>query len=142
MKFTLSGSAGYLTEASAALSMRFGRIQSPWWQFNPELADYMAAPVAPATTTAVGVPELYAFVGVRLKARAYNALLQGQFRDSDVRVSSNDLERLQAEAWAGVASTWSGWRVSYTLRIASPEIAGEPAARTLVWGGVNVERAF
>jgi hypothetical protein len=140
MKFTLAGSAGYLTEASAALSMRFGRIQSAWWQFAPELSDYLAAPVAPAS---VGwLPERYVFAGARLKARGYDALLQGQFRHSDVRIASDDLERLQAEAWAGIASTWSGWRISYTLRVASREVSNGPAARTLVWAGVNVDRAF
>ena len=64
------GSAGYLTEASTALSMRFGRIQSPWWQFEPEPADYTAAPIASADSTDTGIPELHGFVGVRLKARA------------------------------------------------------------------------
>lgn len=142
MKFTLAGSAGYLTEASAALSMRFGRIQSAWWQFAPELSDYVAAPVAPAPANVGMPPERYLFAGARLKARGYDALLQGQFRHSDVRVASDDLQRLQAEAWAGVASTWSGWRVSYTLRVASKEISDGPAARTLVWAGVNVDRAF
>ena len=142
VKFTISGSAGYLTEGSAALSMRFGRIQSPWWQFAPELADYTAAPIAPAASTDTGIPELYGFVGVRLRARVYNALLQGQFRDSDVRIGSDDLERLQAEAWAGVAYARAGWRVSYTLRAASQEVSTKPAGRTLVWAAINCERAF
>lgn len=141
VKFTVSGSAGYLTEATTALSMRFGRIQSPWWQFAPELADYTAAPIAPAATTDTGSPELYGFVGVRLKARVYNALLEGQFRDSDVRVGTDDFERFQAEAWAGVVYTRASWRVAYTLRAASHEVA-EPAGRTLVWGGMSVERVF
>ena len=142
VKFMVSGSAGYLTEGSAALSMRFGRIHSPWWQFAPELADYTAAPIAPVISTDTDVPELYGFVGVRLRARLYNALLQGQFRDSDVRVASNDLERLQTEAWVGVAYARADWRVAYTLRVASREISTGPAGRTLVWGAVNFERAF
>ena len=142
VKFMVSGSAGYLTEGSAALSMRFGRIHTPWWQFAPELADYTAAPIAPAGSTATDMHELYGFVGVRLKARLYNALLQGQFRDSDVRVASGDLERLQTEAWVGVAYARADWRVAYTLRVASREISTEPAGRTLVWGAINFERAF
>jgi Uncharacterized protein conserved in bacteria (DUF2219) len=141
-KLTLSGSAGFLTEASAAVSTRFGRIHTPWWSFNPELADYSAAPIAPAAVSATSPNELYAFFGARLKVRAYNALLQGQFRSSDVRVASDDLARLQAEAWAGVASTWSDWRLSYTVRVASNEIDSGPAARSLVWASVNIERAF
>jgi hypothetical protein len=141
-KLTLSGSAGYLTEATAAVSMRFGRIHSPWWSFNPELADYIAAPIALPAVTATSPSELYGFFGARLKARAYNALLQGQFRHSDIRVSSEDVSRLQAEAWAGVASTWSDWRLSYTIRVASSEVSRGPADRTLVWAAVNLERSF
>jgi hypothetical protein len=141
-KLTLSGSAGYLTEATAAVSMRFGRIHSPWWSFNPELTDYIAAPIALPAVTATSPSELYGFFGARLKARAYNAFLQGQFRHSDVRVSSEDVSRLQAEAWAGVASTFSDWRVSYTIRVASSEISREPADRALVWAALNVERTF
>lgn len=141
-KLTLAGSAGFLTEASAAVSTRFGRIHTPWWGFNPELADYTVAPVAPAAITATSPDEFYAFFGARLKVRAYNALLQGQFRSSDVRIASDDIARFQAEAWAGVASTWSDWRLSYTLRVASKEISSGPAARALVWASVNVERAF
>ena len=142
VKFTVSGSAGYLTEGSAALSMRFGRIQSPWWQFAPELADYTAAPIAPAGGEEMGTSELYGFVGVRLRARLYNAMLQGQLRHSDVRVDSADLEHLQTEAWVGFAYTRADWRITYTMRAASKEISNGPAARALVWGAINFERAF
>jgi hypothetical protein len=141
-KLTLSGSVGFLTEASAAVSMRFGRIRSPWWTFNPELADYISAPLAQPVVTTTNRDEIYAFFGTRLKARAYNALLQGQFRSSDVRVASSDIARFQVEAWAGIASTWSHWRLSYTLRVASSEYSREPAAHPLIWASVNAERAF
>jgi hypothetical protein len=143
VKLTAGGSAGYLTEASASVSMRWGRIRTPWWSFNPELGDYTTAPVAPITGFGIDAPpEIYGFVGARVKARAYNALLQGQFRRSDVRVASDDLARVQAEAWAGVTSNWSEWRVTYSMHVASRELTPEPAARTLVWASLSVERAF
>lgn len=143
LKLTVGGSAGYLTEAGAAVSMRWGRIRTPWWSFNPELGDYGAAPIAPITGFGIDAPpEIYGFVGARVKARAYNALLQGQFRSSDVRVASDDVARIQAEAWAGVTSNWSEWRVTYAVHVASREVTPEPAARTLVWASLSVERAF
>jgi hypothetical protein len=142
-KLTLAGSAGYLTEASAAISMRWGRLATPWWSFNPELGDYSPAPIAPVNAPAFDAsPEIYGFVGARVKARAYNALLQGQFRDSDVRVASDDLARFQAEAWAGVTSLISDWHVTYSVHVASREITPEPADRALVWASVSVARAF
>jgi hypothetical protein len=143
IKVTLGGSVGYLTEGSAAISMRWGRIRTPWWTFNPELGDYGVAPIAPVTGFGRdAAPEIYAFVGARVKARGYNALLQGQFRESDVTVASGDFERIQGEAWAGLATNWSEWRATYSVHVASREISPEPAARTLVWASVSVARAF
>ena len=142
-KLTLSASAGYLTEGSAAVSMRWGRIATPWWSFNPELGDYSPAAIAPINGfNFSGSPEIYGFVGARVKARAYNALLQGQFRHSDVRVSSDDVARFQVEAWAGVTSTFSEWSLSYSIHVASREITREPADRTLVWASISFARAF
>lgn len=143
VKLTLAGSAGYLTEASAAISMRWGQFHTPWWTFNPELGDYSTAPIAPINGFGIGAsPEIYGFIGARVKARAYNALLQGQFRHSDVRVASDNLARFQAEAWAGVTSEFSQWRVTYSVHVASREITPEPAARTLVWASLSITRAF
>lgn len=141
-KLTVAGSAGYLTEGSAAISMRWGRIQTPWWSFNPELGDYSAAPVAPVSGFSSGSPEIYGFVGARLKLRAYNALLQGQFRHSDVRVASDDFARVQGEIWAGVTTAFYEWQVTYSVHAASREITAEPADRSLVWAGVSFVRAF
>lgn len=142
IKLTLAGSVGYLTEASAGLSARWGRIQSSWWTFNPELNDYTGPPIAPELPRGEGLSEMYLFAGMRVRARAYNALLQGQFRDSEVRVSSGDLARLPAEAWAGIATTWSDLRVAYTIRYASREITREPGARSLIWASINFEKTF
>lgn len=143
VKLTLAGSVGYLTEASTAVSMRFGRIHSPWWSFNPELADYSPAPVAPVPALDLdGARELYGFLGARVKARAYNALLQGQFRHSDVRIGSDELARTQLEAWAGLTSSRSDWRITYAVHVATKEATPAPAARTLAWASLSVERAF
>jgi hypothetical protein len=142
-KLTLAASAGYLTEASAAVSMRWGRIATPWWSFNPELGDYSPAAVAPVNGYSFGgSPEVYGFVGARVKARAYSALLQGQFRHSEVRVASDDLARFQVEAWAGLTSAFSEWSLSYSIHVASREIDRAPADRTLLWASLSFARAF
>lgn len=143
MKLTLAGSAGFLTEASVALSARWGRIQSPWWSFSPELGDYTAAPVAPVGSFSSHNPaEIFAFAGFRLKARAYNALLQGQFRHSEVRVAGDELAHTQAEAWVGIASTWSDLRITYAIHYASAEMRTEPGKRGLIWAGINFAKSL
>jgi hypothetical protein len=143
LKLTVAGSAGFITEGSVALAARWGRIQSPWWSFDPELGDYISAPVAPVTHFSSHNPtERFMFAGFRLKARAYNALLQGQFRHSDVRVQGDDLAHTLAEAWVGLATTWGENRITYTVHYASSEMAVEPGERSLIWAGINFERNF
>lgn len=143
IKLTLQGSAGFITEGSVGLSARWGRIQSPWWSFDPELGDYTSPPVAPVARFSSRNPaEIFMFAGFRLKARAYNALLQGQFRHSDVRVQGDDLAHLQAEAWAGLATTWSEYRITYAVHYASTEITSAPGERGIIWAGINFEKTL
>jgi hypothetical protein len=141
VKATVQGSVGYLTETSAALTMRFGRFDTPWWSFAPELTDYIAAPVP--VDARRSRPEVYMFAGVRVKARAYNAFLQGQFRHSDVKYSFDELEPVLAEAWVGFATQlFEQTQVSYTLNYQTAEIRKGPAARDYVWGAVQLSHSF
>ena len=90
---------GYLTEASYAVSTRFGAINSPWWTFAPERVDYLAQPTPLAPASADGSGEFYVWAGAKLRLRAYNAFLQGQFRDSVHTLSSSDVNHVIGEAW-------------------------------------------
>lgn len=141
VKTTVQGSIGFLTETSAAISLRVGRFDSPWWGFAPELTDYMAAPVP--TESYRGGRELYFFVGARVKARAYNAFLQGQFRDSEVRYTADEVEPLLAEAWIGVVTqVLDQTQLSYALHYQTAELRRGPAARDSLWGAVQLTHAF
>lgn len=141
VKTTLQGSVGYLTETSAAISMRIGRFGTPWWSFAPELTDYMAAPV-PAVAGR-GRPDMYLFLGARVKVRAYNAFLQGQFRDSVVEYSASDLEPVLGEVWIGfVTQVMDQTQLSYTLNYQTAEIREGPASRDALWGAVQLTHTF
>ena len=141
VKTTVSGSVGYLTETSAAVSLRVGRFDTPWWSFTPELADYIAAPTP---VESLGVQrEAYFFAGARVKARAYNALLQGQFRHSDVRYSYDEIEPIVAEAWVGVMTQlFPNTELSYALHYQTAELREGKAARDTFWGGVQLAHSF
>jgi hypothetical protein len=142
-KLTAGASAGYLSDANVALSVRWGRIQTPWWSFAPELGDYTSAPLAPVQHFSSRNPvEMFGFAGIKLKAIAYNALLQGQFRHSDYRVQGDDIARVQAEAWAGFATTWSEVRITYALHYASPELLTQPGRRMPIWGDITFEKSL
>jgi hypothetical protein len=141
VKATVQGSVGYLTETSAALTMRFGRFETPWWSFAPELTDYIAAPM-PIDARATG-PQMYMFAGVRVKARAYNAFLQGQFRHSEVRYSFDEIEPIVAEAWIGVATqVLENTQLSYTLNYQTAELRHGAADREALWGSVQLSHSF
>lgn len=141
VKSTVQASAGYLTEASWSLSMRTGRIHSPWSSFNPELASY--GEKSSYSSNAKSVNERYFWAGVAVKARAYNAFLQGQFRESAVTYEHHQLNPLLVEAWAGYTFAFKqGYRVSYVLRGHSSEIDEGAGDRNLLWGGIIIARSI
>lgn len=141
VKSTVQASVGYLTEASWSLSMRTGRIHSPWSSFNPELASYGER--SSYSSNSKSVSERYFWAGVAVKARAYNAFLQGQFRDSAVTYEHSQLNPLLVEAWAGYTFAFKqGYRISYVLRGHSSEIEEGAGDRNLLWGGIIIARSI
>jgi len=141
VKSTVQGSAGYLTEARWSLSFRGGRIADPWWRSNPELASY-----GDGAARGNGGParaESYLWGGAAVVARAYNAFLQGQFRDSEVTYHADELNHMMLEAWLGYTQSFTGgWRLSYVLRGHTSEVRDGPADRNLLWGGLIIARTF
>jgi len=143
-KWTAAASVGTVTEASLALEARWGRVESPWWSFAPEETMYVqeTQPVPPPLPP--GTPaELFVFWGMRAKARAYDAFLQGQFRHSDLTYDEGELNPILGEAWAGVElRTSSGWSVQYLTRWESPELRSGVGSRSMLWGTVEVAKSF
>ncbi|MGH8707597.1 MAG: lipid A-modifier LpxR family protein, partial [Burkholderiales bacterium] len=138
---TWRGSVGYLTELGFGVAARVGEIRTPWWSYNPQIADYAEKSV-PVVASEGGGEERYLWGGFNIRARAYNAFLQGQFRDSEVTFGAGDLNPTTLEAWIGYTrAAASGWRLSYVLRAHTPEVRRGPADRTEVWGGIIVSYA-
>lgn len=139
--FGTEASVGYLTEASAAVSARWGRIGTPWWGFTPDLTDYLARPIM--APRAFSANEMYFFGGIKLRARAYNSFLQGQFRDSSVSFSSGELNHLIGEAWIGFAATLNNeYTLSYSVRYQTSEIKNGAGARDIKWGSLTLTKSF
>lgn len=134
-------SAGYLTQMTLGVATRFGEIRSPWWSYNPQLADYAEKTVPVAAVN--GRNEQYLWAGFSAHVRAYNVFLQGQFRDSNVTFSAGELRPVVAEAWLGYTfACEGGWRYSYVVRAMSSEIREGPGDRSFVWGGLTISQAF
>jgi hypothetical protein len=143
LKSTADVSVGYITDVSLGLGTRFGDIRSPWWSFNPHQFDYsnMGIPTC-RTGCSIRVEELFFWGGMDLRYRFYNALLQGQFRESTVTYSASEMNPWIAEAWGGVTKRFqNGYKFSFVLRASTPELrVGEP--RNPVWAGIIVGRSF
>ncbi len=140
VKSTVEGSVGYLTEARWSLSFRAGRLHTPWWQTSPELAHYGERNNATAMSQD---NEHYLWGGIALVGRAYNAFLQGQFRDSEVSYDSDEVNHGVAEAWLGY--TWAfndGYRLSYVLRGHTSELKEGVGDRNVLWGGLVFAKTF
>lgn len=140
LKGTLQGSVGYITEASWSLSMRSGTIHTPWVSFTPELTTYGEGSVASAVSKA---SERYFWAGIALKWRPYNALLEGQFRDSDVTYDNDQINRGIVEFWVGYTMTLrDGYSVTYSMREHSSELKEGKGDRNVTWGGVVISKSI
>ena len=141
---TLEGNVGYTTDVNAGISLRFGRIHSLGWLSLPEPSDHFTAAYAPLISPegAALETEYFFLAGVNLRLRAYNVLLQGQFRDSKVTYSYSQLNALIGEAWIGAgASLSNGWHASFVIRGRTEEFdAGQSANH--VWGGLTVSKIW
>ena len=143
LKLEYEANLGFITDVNAGFSWRWGRINSPWWAFNPYQSKYMqqSMPVF-SSNSAEHKDEFYLWAGGRLNLRVYNALLQGQFRHSEVKVSSEDLERLVAEYWFGVTREFAKkYYTSIFIRGHTDEFKG-PNARSAAWIGLVFSRAY
>jgi len=134
LKASYFGSVGYLTEAGVALSFRRGLISSPDYRFNPAITSY--GEQTNASGAGSGGMESYFWGGAGLKARVYNAFLEGQFRNSEHTISRSKLRPVIAEVWAGYTlSLLEDTKLSYVFRAHSSEIRQGAGDRNLMWGG-------
>ncbi len=136
-KWGAEASLGYITEASLMVSGRYGKFSTPWWSLYPERSEYYAPPA----TSIDG--DFYLLYGASTSLRGYNVLLQGQFRNSDVKLSSNQVERVLGEAHLGVV--WGITRatsLSYIVRFQTAEIKRGAGARDTYVGSLYLNVGF
>ena len=138
----VEGNAGYSTDVNAGLNWRWGRLNTPWWSFNPLHNEYISSASSSERGIAGSQPEFYVFAAVDIKYRIYSVLLQGQFRDSVHTLEYDQIENTIAGMAAGVAREFGNdFRVSLLVRGTTPEVKGD-YARNLWWASLAVSRAF
>ncbi|ROR35124.1 lipid A deacylase LpxR family protein [Inmirania thermothiophila] len=135
--WTAEAALGGITGLGVGLGWRSGRIASPWWSFTPQEAEYIV--LGGGGTGDRGRGDRYLWAGLMLRYRLYNVLLQGQFRDSDVTFSRDELRPVVGEAWVGYTfpGPW-GLELSVAVRARSQEI--EALDDIPVWGSLVIRR--
>lgn len=129
-------SLGYQTNTSIGLSTRLGKLHSPFWSipFDPiNRGNFL--PFA-------GGSELYLWAAARGRLVGYDALMQGQVRDSVVTVGGSDVERLVWEGALGVTGSWEGLQLTLALNGKSAETKLSGTRGEHYWGGLYMNYRF
>ena len=140
----LEAGLGHTTDLRASLTGRWGKLSSDWWSFTPHQNEYinLGQTLSDNALQESNTPEFYLWGGLQLKYRFYNALLQGQFRHSEVSFDRDQLKPLILSAWLGITKTFAnGLGLSFVAQAQTSEI-DLPDRRNAVWGGLVVSRIF
>jgi len=126
---TMGLSLGFQSNVTASLAMRAGKIKSPFWTlpFDP----VNRGNFIPSNAR----NEFYLWTAIRAHVVFYDALLQGQFRDSDVEFSSGEIERLVYDGAFGL--TWGFKKSQLILSVNAKSADLKLSNRRQIWGGVN-----
>lgn len=121
---------GYQTNLSAGITARIGQLISSSWtipfdpinrgNFLPSLAGH----------------EWYGWAAYRVRWVAYDALLQGQFRDSAVTFAHSEVEHVLHEGGLGFTFTYHPLQLTLALNAKSPELKHGTDHRNHYWGGL------
>ena len=126
-------SVGYYTNLSLLSTARVGWFSSEFWEFSPGAMGLANQNLGHGKRRKPNW-ELFLYGGTRPKVVAYNAMLQGQFRESAHTVTPR---RLVAE-WEGGIAAFVPWiRTQLVWQVAqgrSPEFEG--SRRTHTWGSL------
>jgi len=148
-RFDLKGTArldlGYYTGGALGFAFRAGLFHTPFWAYNTapingtnQMVPSVASP-SEATSVSGGGPELYLFGALRGRAVAYNALLRGQFRPSEVHLNDTEELPLLYEFEVGATLSWKGFGITYMpFAGRSPEFNAGSPLRHQIWTSIYV----
>lgn len=130
-------SAGYYTEASANVQLRYGRINSEYFTHNSN-------PLSTGNQfLRSSVSEGYFFLTIGTRLVGYNSLLQGQFRESEVEHDVSGINRLVVDSSAGYSFSHSfekfDFKLTYVLSYRSSEIRTGLGDREHYFGGLHLQ---
>lgn len=126
---TMGLSLGFQTNANLGFAMRAGKLRSPFWSlpydpvnrgnFEPSKAE----------------DEWYFWGAFNARFVGYDALLQGQFRHSDVTFSYNEIEHVVYDGGIGLTLGFEKSQLTLSANAKSSDL--KLTSRRQVWGSVN-----
>lgn len=145
LKVRVEGGIGFITEGSATLAARWGKAESPWWSFAPTRSNYVPQ-LASNPQNKLGRSDkrdFFLWCAVTIRARAYNAFLQGQFRDSEKTYTGGELNHILGDLSVGINKGFgNAIDASLSLHYQTDEIKNNSRSRDLRWGGLTIRKSF
>lgn len=133
---TAEGMVGYYTNAAIGMEARAGLFSNPFWDMYSGSSTGMNQ--APPPGQKMPFFECWTYGALRMRVVGYNALLQGQFRKTDYRMTAAQINRLIGEYEMGLGVRI--WRIQLLWGIIagrSPEYSGD-YSRPHIWGSAMV----
>jgi len=123
-------SLGYQTNINVSAAIRAGNINSKFWSlpFDPVNRGNFLPSAAKS--------EWYVWATYRAHLIGYDALLQGQFRHSDVTFAADQIERLVHDGAIGLTIGGKRSQITFSVNGKSGELKNTPSRRHY-WGSVN-----
>lgn len=134
--YAWDATVGYQTNASFGLTARGGHIASSFWTvpFDPiNRGNFVPS---------LGGEEWYVWGAYRARVIGYDALLQGQFRDSALTYDAGDISRLVHEGGMGLTVAWRFLQLTTAANFKTNELKTGRADRTHWWGGTYLTVRF
>ena len=131
---TLGLSLGFQTNISYSAAIRAGNIKSPFWSlpYDPVNRGNFLPSKAQS--------EWYFWSAVRAHLVGYDALLQGQFRDSEVTYSYDEIEKVVLDGAFGFTWGFSNSQLTFSANTKTSDL--KHTDRTQTWGSVNYIHHF
>lgn len=126
---TMGLSLGFQTNVNLGLSMRAGKLRSDYWSlpYDPvNRGNFLPSDAK---------DEWYFWTAFNARFVAYDALLQGQYRDSNVTFNYDELEHVVYDGGIGLTLGFETSQLTFSANMKSADLKILP--RTQIWGSIN-----
>lgn len=126
---TMGLSVGFQTNANLGVAMRVGKLRSPFWSLPYDPVN--RGNFVPSKAK----DEWYLWSALNARFVGYDALLQGQFRHSDVTFSYDEIEHVVYDGGVGLTLGFEKSQLTISVNTKSSDL--KLTNRQQVWGSIN-----